>query len=213
MRRGTGRRPRQSIVSDLRAEPRLATGLSASSASGYTGIEHDGPGREQSGRHDAAQIVRGYVLRQVSAEPCRDGLSRSDRYPNSKIDAAQPRRRSRYRRERRNESGWETDHSTCRCSPANTLVHRHSSPRTGIVSMASVHWSGRYGVHELPNCIGDPPPDCRAAAVAIRSKLRRPYRTLRLSLIAVALEHQVGDTPDVDFRDHAQRLSGTIYLR
>jgi hypothetical protein len=49
---------------------------------------------------------------------------------------------------------------------------------------------------------------CRAAAVAIRSKLRRPYRTLRLGLIAVALEHQVGDAPDVDFRDHTRQAIG-----
>jgi hypothetical protein len=27
-------------------------------------------------------------------------------------------------------------------------------------------------------------------------------------LVAVVLEHQVGDAPDVDFRDHASRLSG-----
>jgi hypothetical protein len=38
-------------------------------------------------------------------------------------------------------------------------------------------------------------------------KLRRPYRTLRLSLIAVVLKHQVGGAPDVDLRDHARRLS------
>ena len=54
-------------------------------------------------------------------------------------------------------------------------------PCTGIVNVASssqsVHWSGRCGVHKLPDCIGNPPPDRSAGAVTTFSKLRRPYRT------------------------------------
>ena len=33
-----------------------------------------------------------------------------------------------------------------------------------------------------------------------------PSRAFRLRLVAVALEHQVGDAPDVDLRDHPGRL-------
>ena len=73
-------------------------------------------------------------------------------------------------------------------------------------SSQSVQWSGRCGVHELPDRIGDPPPDRCASPVTILYSLRRPYRTLRLSLIAVALQHQVGQAPYLEFRDHTGRL-------
>jgi hypothetical protein len=85
-----------------------------------------------------------------------------------------------------------------------------ADPRTGIVnavsSPQSVQWPRRCHVHELPDCIGDPPPDRSTGAVTILSKLRRPYRTFRLSLIAVVLEHQVGDAPNVDLRYQSARL-------
>jgi len=71
-----------------------------------------------------------------------------------------------------------------------------------------VQWSRRCGIHELPDRINNPPPDRLTRPIARLSKLFRPYRTFYVGLIVVAFQHQVGDTPDVDLRDHAGRLSG-----
>ena len=40
------------------------------------------------------------------------------------------------------------------------------------------------------------------------AKLFRPYRAFYIRLIAVAFQHQVGDTPDIDLRDHARQIIG-----
>ena len=53
-------------------------------------------------------------------------------------------------------------------------------------------------MHQLPDCIGNPPPPHRRAGIiAIQGQLLHPYRAFRLGLIAVAFQHQVGDAPDV----------------
>jgi hypothetical protein len=52
------------------------------------------------------------------------------------------------------------------------------------------------------------PPDSLASPISRLSKVFRPYCTFYVSLIAVAFQHEVGDAPDVDFRDHVDRLSG-----
>jgi hypothetical protein len=41
-------------------------------------------------------------------------------------------------------------------------------------------------------------PDRLSSPIARLSKLLRPYRAFYVRLAAVALEHQVGDAPDVD---------------
>jgi hypothetical protein len=71
-----------------------------------------------------------------------------------------------------------------------------------------VYGSGRCPVDELPHCIGDPPPDRFAGPIALFRKFFRPYSTFYIRLVAVALEHQIGDAPDIDFGDHAGRLLG-----
>src|SRR5262249_38759026 len=52
------------------------------------------------------------------------------------------------------------------------------------------------------------PPDRLASLIARLCKLFRAYSTFYVSLIAVAFQHQVGDAPDVDLRDHTGKLSG-----
>ena len=59
-----------------------------------------------------------------------------------------------------------------------------------------------------PDRINNPPADGLASPIARLSKLFRSYRTFYVSLIAVAFQHQVGDAPDVNFRDHAQQVIG-----
>jgi hypothetical protein len=71
-----------------------------------------------------------------------------------------------------------------------------------------MHRSKRRRVHELPDCIGDPPPNRGTVVIARLRKFFRPYRAFYVRLIAVALQHQVGDAPDVDFRDRTDWLSG-----
>ena len=66
----------------------------------------------------------------------------------------------------------------------------------------------RRHVFYLPDRINNPPPDRLASPIARLSKLFRPYRAFYVRLVAVALEHQVGDAPDIDFGDHAGRLLG-----
>ena len=78
-----------------------------------------------------------------------------------------------------------------------------------LSSTASMQWSGRHHVHELPYCIGVPPPDRRAIVIALVCKLFRAYRIFYVSLITIALEHQVGDATDVNFRDHQQLIGRT----
>jgi len=77
-----------------------------------------------------------------------------------------------------------------------------------------VQWSGRCRIHQLPDCIGNPPPHRRAGTIAIQGQLLHPYRAFCRGLIAVAFQHQVGDAPDVDLGDHARKsYRSNLYLR
>jgi hypothetical protein len=73
--------------------------------------------------------------------------------------------------------------------------------------LRSVQWSRRCPVHELPDRISDAPPDRRAVVIALFSKLLGSLDAFHFRLIAIVLEHQIGDAPDVDFRDHVGRLA------
>jgi hypothetical protein len=53
----------------------------------------------------------------------------------------------------------------------------------------------------------NPYPDRDASVVTIRSELVDPSRTFRLGVVAVALEHWVGDAPDVDLGYHAAKTA------
>ena len=61
---------------------------------------------------------------------------------------------------------------------------------------------------ELPDCVDDPQPSCYAGKIAIRPEFLGSFGAFRNGLVPVAREHQVGYSPDVDFRYHADRLSG-----
>jgi hypothetical protein len=71
----------------------------------------------------------------------------------------------------------------------------------------SVHRPGRCYVHELPDCTRDQTPNRHAGSIAHLPEFVSPSRAFRLGVVAIALGHQIGDAPDVDFRDHAGRLS------
>ena len=61
---------------------------------------------------------------------------------------------------------------------------------------------------ELPDCVDDAQPSCHARKIAIRRVFFGSFGAFRHCFVAIPREHQVGDTPDVDFRYHAGRLSG-----
>ena len=77
----------------------------------------------------------------------------------------------------------------------------------------SVHRSGRGHVHELSDCTRDPAPDRHAGSVAHLPEFVGSSRAFRLSLIAVALEHQVSDAPNVDPGYHTREAKWSNFHR
>ena len=75
-------------------------------------------------------------------------------------------------------------------------------------SCGLVYWPRWCCDRELPDCVDDAQPSCHARKIAIRREFLGSFGAFRHSLAAVAREHQVGYSPDVDFRYHADRLSG-----
>jgi hypothetical protein len=72
----------------------------------------------------------------------------------------------------------------------------------------------RCHVHELPDCTRDPAPDRHARLIPYLPKFARPSRAFYIRLVAVALQHQVSDTPDIDPRDHAlESYRSNLYRR
>jgi hypothetical protein len=86
------------------------------------------------------------------------------------------------------------------------------TPLLASASAGSMYRSGRRGVHELADCIGDPPAGRSASAVALFSKLVGSLNAFHFRPIAVAFQHQVGDAPDVDLRDHIRRATQHISI-
>ena len=66
---------------------------------------------------------------------------------------------------------------------------------------------GRLHVSELPEGIDDPQPDRHAGVRYHPPRTRRPVIAFHLGVVAVTLEHQVGDAPNVDLGDDKRRLS------
>jgi hypothetical protein len=64
------------------------------------------------------------------------------------------------------------------------------------------------GSRKLSDRIGDAEPGRRTSAVTIAREFVGALGAFQHCLVAVASEHEVGDAPNVDFRDHAGRLSG-----
>ena len=60
----------------------------------------------------------------------------------------------------------------------------------------------RCGVGELDNGIGDPAPGSGTVVIAVGREL---VRSLLERLFAVALEHQIGGTPDIDLGYHVTK--------
>ena len=60
---------------------------------------------------------------------------------------------------------------------------------------------------ELPDGIDNPHPDRHAGVVTIFSELVDPSCAFRLGVVAVVLEHQVGDPPNVDLGYHAAKAA------
>jgi hypothetical protein len=61
---------------------------------------------------------------------------------------------------------------------------------------------------ELPDCVDDAQPSCHARKIAVCREFLGSFGAFRHSLAAVAIEHQVGYPPDVDYRYHAGKLAG-----
>ena len=71
-----------------------------------------------------------------------------------------------------------------------------------------MHRPGRRRDRELTDDVDDSQPDRHAGKIAIRREFLGSLGAFRHSLVAVAREHQVGYSPDLDFRYHAERLPG-----
>jgi hypothetical protein len=77
-----------------------------------------------------------------------------------------------------------------------------------------VHRPGRCRVRELGDSIGDATPNRDTVVIIGGGEFVGAREAFRLGLLAVALQHQVGGPPDVDFRYHAaksveERLEGS----
>jgi len=78
----------------------------------------------------------------------------------------------------------------------------------------SVYRSGRCYVHELLDCTRNPPPDRNAGRIPDLSEFVGPSRAFCLGQVAITLQHQVGDAPDVDLGDHAVKsYKSNLYRR
>jgi hypothetical protein len=69
----------------------------------------------------------------------------------------------------------------------------------------SVHCPGWCCVRELPYGIGNPAPGHCAVVIAVGRKLVDTRGALLKRLLAIAFEHQVGGSPNIDLRYHATK--------
>ena len=65
--------------------------------------------------------------------------------------------------------------------------------------------AGRCVVRELDDCSGDPAPDRRAFMVAGGVEFAGAGGAFGLGLVAVALQHELRRSPDVDLGYHASQ--------
>jgi len=86
-------------------------------------------------------------------------------------------------------------------------VERGGSP-SGVATgpVRSVKQSGRCVIGNLPDRGGDSAPSRRAMVIVSRSELVGADGTFLERLLAVALHHEVGGMPDIDFRNHAGEM-------
>ena len=87
--------------------------------------------------------------------------------------------------------------------PARPFRKRFDDLLGEIADAGSVHQPGRCCVRELPDGVGNPAPSHRAVVIAGGRKLVGTRGALFERLLAVAFEHQVGGTPDIDLGYHA----------
>ena len=78
------------------------------------------------------------------------------------------------------------------------------------LSFRSVHRPGRCRVRELRDDIADAAPDRDTVVITGSGEFVGARDAFRLGLRAVALQHQVGGPPDVDFRYHAAKAMGSV---
>ena len=67
--------------------------------------------------------------------------------------------------------------------------------------------SGRRGVGELLDGGGDPAPGVRASVIAVGRELIGARDALLKRVVAIALQHQGGSTPDIDLGYHAGKIA------
>src|ERR1700739_2055604 len=108
-------------------------------------------------------------------------------------------------------------------NPPTASAQEHSSPSApdkicfqeerpeGVIPtvsgpLRSVNRAGRYVVGELHYGIGNPAPRRRTIVIAVGSEHVGARAALLESFLAVALEHQIGGAPDIDFGYHAGKL-------
>ena len=68
-----------------------------------------------------------------------------------------------------------------------------------------MHCPGWCCVRERPYGIGNPAPGHRAVVIAVGRKLVDTRGALLKRLLAIAFEHQVGGSPNIDLRYHATK--------
>jgi hypothetical protein len=72
----------------------------------------------------------------------------------------------------------------------------------------SVHRAGRCRVRKLRDGIGDQAPSRGAVVIAVGSELIGARIAFLERLLAIALEHEVGGTPDIDLGYHVGKTAG-----
>ena len=89
---------------------------------------------------------------------------------------------------------------------------RETTKETGALLLAIGGLAAAFGAASccaIPMLLGsNPAPDRHAGRIPDLPEFVSPSRAFYLGKVAVALEHQVSDAPDIDVRDHAKK--GTV---
>jgi hypothetical protein len=120
---------------------------------------------------------------------CAGLVLHSEFHPASCFLEHQPGQDGRLGRREQGVSGWWRD--------VPGRPHPHGRGR-------SVNRAGRGGVGELPDGVRDPAQYGYAVVIAGRYELVNARSAFLERLLAIALEHQSGGTPDVDLGNHAE---------
>jgi len=88
----------------------------------------------------------------------------------------------------------------------------YHSARVLLVALYLMHQPRGRCVRKQRDRIGDPKPSCSPGAVPFRRELMGAGGAFQRCLFSVACDHEIGDAPNVDFRDHERELIRRPYI-